>query len=98
MTKHKAMEQPQTPDDLLRQSEREGWRYAKELEGEVLRLNKENVRLREEIACEERRFNELFDDYNRLVGRLYRANIRAWIILIVCSSLWLGLLIYGVAD
>lgn len=30
--------QPQTPDDLLRQSEREGWRYAKECEAEVKRL------------------------------------------------------------
>ena len=33
-----ALEQPQTPDDLLRQSEREGWRYAKECEAEVKRL------------------------------------------------------------
>jgi hypothetical protein len=28
----------QTPDDLLRQSEREGWRYAKECEAEIKRL------------------------------------------------------------
>ena len=33
-----ALERPQTPDDLLRQSEREGWRYAKECEAEVKRL------------------------------------------------------------
>jgi hypothetical protein len=26
---------PETPEDLLRQSEREGWRYAKELEQEL---------------------------------------------------------------
>lgn len=31
----------QTPDDLLRQSEREGWRYAKECEAEVRRLSVE---------------------------------------------------------
>ena len=29
---------PQTPDDLLRQSEQEGWRWAKECEAEVKRL------------------------------------------------------------
>ena len=29
---------PQTPDDLLRQSEKEGWRWAKECEAEVKRL------------------------------------------------------------
>jgi hypothetical protein len=28
----------ETPDDLLRQSEREGWRYAKECESEIKRL------------------------------------------------------------
>jgi hypothetical protein len=28
----------QTPDDLLRQSEREGWRYANECEAEIKRL------------------------------------------------------------
>jgi hypothetical protein len=28
----------QTPDDILRQSEREGWRYAKECEAEIKRL------------------------------------------------------------
>ena len=28
----------ETPDDLLRQSEREGWRYAKECEAEIKRL------------------------------------------------------------
>jgi len=28
----------QTPNDLLRQSEREGWRYAKECEAEIKRL------------------------------------------------------------
>jgi hypothetical protein len=28
----------QTPDHLLRQSEREGWRYAKECEAEIKRL------------------------------------------------------------
>jgi hypothetical protein len=28
----------QTPDDLLRQSEREGWRYAKECEAEIKRF------------------------------------------------------------
>ena len=36
----KALEQPQTPNDLLRQSERESWRYAKECEAEVKRLRK----------------------------------------------------------
>jgi len=33
-----ALADPQTPDDLLRQSEREGWRYAREMESEVKRL------------------------------------------------------------
>ena len=33
-----ALERPQTPDDLLRQSEREGWRHAKECGAEVKRL------------------------------------------------------------
>jgi hypothetical protein len=33
-----SMEIEQTPDDLLRQSEREGWRYAKECEAEIKRL------------------------------------------------------------
>lgn len=37
-TLRQALERPQTPDDLLRQSEREGWRYAKECEAEVKRL------------------------------------------------------------
>ena len=31
----------QTPDELLRQSEREGWRYSKELEHEIKRLEAE---------------------------------------------------------
>jgi len=35
----------QTPDDLLRQSEREGWRYAKECEAEIKRLTDLNKRL-----------------------------------------------------
>ena len=35
----------QTPDDLLRQSEREGWRYAKECEAEVKRLTDLNRQL-----------------------------------------------------
>jgi hypothetical protein len=35
----------QTPDDLLRQSEREGWRYAKECEAEVKRLTDLNHQL-----------------------------------------------------
>jgi len=34
-----------TPDDLLRQSEREGWRYAKECEAEVKRLTDLNRQL-----------------------------------------------------
>jgi hypothetical protein len=35
----------QTPDDLLRQSEREGWRYAKECEAEIKRLTDLNRQL-----------------------------------------------------
>jgi hypothetical protein len=35
----------ETPDDLLRQSEREGWRYAKECEAEVKRLTELNRQL-----------------------------------------------------
>jgi hypothetical protein len=35
----------QTPDDLLRQSEREGWRYAKECEAEIKRLTDLNHQL-----------------------------------------------------
>ena len=40
-----AFAQPGTPDDLLRQSEREGWRWAKECEAEVVRLTDLNQRL-----------------------------------------------------
>lgn len=40
-----AFAQPSTPDDLLRQSEREGWRWAKECEAEVVRLTDLNQRL-----------------------------------------------------
>ena len=32
----------ETPEDLLRQSEREGWRYAKELEQELAKLKEKN--------------------------------------------------------
>lgn len=32
---------PNTPEGLLRQSEREGWRYSKELEAEIKRLQTE---------------------------------------------------------
>jgi hypothetical protein len=35
----------QTPDDLLRQSEREGWRWARECEAEVVRVTDINQRL-----------------------------------------------------
>jgi len=35
----------QTPDDLLRQSEREGWRWASECEAEVVRVTDINQRL-----------------------------------------------------
>jgi hypothetical protein len=35
---HAPPSKPETPDDLLRQSEKEGWRYAKECEAEVMRL------------------------------------------------------------
>jgi len=35
----------ETPEDLLRQSEREGWRYAKECEAEVKRLTDLNRQL-----------------------------------------------------
>jgi hypothetical protein len=34
---------PETPEDLLRQSEREGWRYAKELEQELAKPEQEPV-------------------------------------------------------
>jgi hypothetical protein len=35
----------ETPDDLLRQSEREGWRWARECEAEVVRVTDLNQRL-----------------------------------------------------
>jgi hypothetical protein len=35
----------ETPDDLLRQSEREGWRWARECEAEVVRVTDINQRL-----------------------------------------------------
>jgi hypothetical protein len=42
----------QTPDDLLRQSEREGWRWAKECEAEVFRLTDVNQDLAAAlVAC-----------------------------------------------
>lgn len=34
----RAVSKPETSDDLLRQSEREGWRFAKECEAEIRRL------------------------------------------------------------
>lgn len=38
-----ALAQPETPDDLLRQSERAGWRYAKELETELAKPEQEPI-------------------------------------------------------
>jgi hypothetical protein len=42
----------ETPDDLLRQSEREGWRWARECEAEVVRLTDVNQDLAAAlVAC-----------------------------------------------
>lgn len=52
-TLRQALERPQTPDDLLRQSEREGWRYAKECEAEVKRLRQALEQPEQETIDEE---------------------------------------------
>ena len=43
----------QTPDELLRQSEREGWRYSKELEHEIKRLNAELAKPEKTCCCDD---------------------------------------------
>ena len=80
-----AIEQPQTPDDLLRQSEREGWRYAKECEAEVKRLRQaleqpsdiEAAVKKENEACAEIAYSMAYsEDEAEEIAKAIRARVK----------------------
>ena len=62
--------EPQEPVDLLKQSEREGWRYANECELEIKRLRAEK---REWVGLTDEEIQEMANDFEEGYVFLYRS-------------------------